>query len=282
MARGAKPDQQGFLIETHTGSNAGDGMMPMGAWFNYGRSDFDNSFATMAYDGNRDSFLGGVDIVPREDVVVGIAFGYEDSDIDTFFNQGQQETDGFTVAPYVGALINETWSVDATFGYSWLDTSQFRTVPGTATRVNSSVDSTRWFINGNVNGYWGIGNWLLGGRTGLLWAQLDQDQFTESDSTVISGQESELGTWYIAGDVSYQWRKFEPFAGLTYEYDFQLTEQAVLTGPQPSNDDDDFLVRAGLRYFGPYGVSGNFEWYKRLDRADFDEDVYNLTVRVEF
>ncbi|MCZ6525382.1 MAG: hypothetical protein O6928_02300 [Gammaproteobacteria bacterium] len=56
----------------------------------------------------------------------------------------------------------------------------------------------------------------------------------------------------------------------------------MTTGPQPSNDRDDVLMRVGVRYFDNNGISGNLEYSKRLDRDDFDEDRISLTVRVDF
>jgi len=53
-------------------------------------------------------------------------------------------------------------------------------------------------------------------------------------------------------------------------------------GAQPSNDRDDVLLTAGMRYFGKNGISGNLEYSKRFDRDDFDEDRISVTVRVDF
>ena len=132
--------QTGFMINTLTGMNAGDTGALMGAWASYSYLDFNNDFAATSFDGQRHGGLAGLDIAPREDLLLGLSVGYEDTDIDTNFNRGNQQTDGFTVAPYLGYLLTDTWSVSASFGYSSLNTDQFRIVPGTATRVTSSPD----------------------------------------------------------------------------------------------------------------------------------------------
>ena len=73
------------------------------------------------------------------------------------------------------------------------------------------------------------------------------------------------------------------FLNLSYQYDFQFQEITVASGPQPENDKDDILLTAGVRYFEASGVSaGNFEYSKRLTRADYDEDRISLTVRIDF
>ena len=69
---------------------------------------------------------------------------------------------------------------------------------------------------------------------------------------------------------------------LTYENDFSMQKLKTATGPQPSNDNDNFLFGAGLRYFGTNGLTGNLEWNKRLGRDDFDEDTITATLRKDF
>ena len=101
--------------------------------------------------------------------------------------------------------------------------------------------------------------------------------------TQNSGDErSKLGTWNIGGDVAYSFGEFEPFVSATYERDYSLTELAVTTGPQPANDRDDVLFAAGVRYFGSNNISGNLDWTRRLGREDYDEDTFNLSLRVDF
>jgi len=173
-------------------------------------------------------------------------------------------------------------AVDASFGYSSLEADQFRASPTTGAIITSDPDSDRWFGMLNVNGLTIWNNWIIGGRIGTLWARNTQESFTESDGTVNAEITSKLGTWSIGGDVAYSYGEWEPFVRATYERDYSLTEIRVFTGPQPSNDRDDFLVGAGLRYFSVKGITGNFEWNKRLGRNHFDEDTFTFTIRADF
>jgi hypothetical protein len=278
------PTANGLAFEGGiSGLNAGDGVISYGAWLSYSYSDFDNDLSSTAYDGDRHTVLGGVDFAPWENTVIGVAVGYEDSDIDTAFNLGNQETDGYTIAPYFGALLTDTWSVNFSFGYSSIDYDQFRTDPTTGTRITSSPDGDRWFGMFNLNGMTTYGNWLLGGRVGRLWAKNEIDAFTESNTTAVADFRSKLGTWNIGGDAAYSFGAFEPFVSATYEYDYSMTEIAVATGPQPDNDRDDVLFAAGVRYFGGNnGISGNLDWTRRLGRSNYDEDMFTLSIRVDF
>jgi outer membrane autotransporter protein len=177
--------------------------------------------------------------------------------------------------------LNDTFSVDFSVGYSDISIDQFRTL-GT-TRITSSVDAERWFVAGNLNAGRQIDNWYLSARAGLLYAKESQDGFTESNGTISSARTFQIGQFRAGGDVSYSWDSFEPFANLTYEYDYSRDDIIVAAGiPQPANDNDDFLVGAGLRWFGESGVSASFEWNSVLGREDFSDDTFSLLLRGDF
>ena len=275
-------DNDQFKVEGATGLNAGDGStIPYGVWGNYSYTDFDNDLSSIAFDGNSHSFLGGLDFAFWENTVLGVAFGYDNGDIDTTFNGGNQDIDSYMIAPYFGALLTDTLSIDFNVGYSRVEFDQFRTLPGTTTRITSSPDADRWFGALNLNGVAYYDNWILGARIGALWAKSVIDSYTESNGVVVARSRSKLGSGSIAGDVAYSYKNFEPFLNLSYQYDFELTDIAVTTGPQPSNDDDDILMRVGVRYFNN-NISGNLEYSKRFERDDFDEDRIGLTLRIDF
>jgi len=280
---GPRVSDNQFKMEGATGLSAGDGTtIPYGVWGSYSYTDFDNDLSSTAFDGNSHSFLGGLDFAFWENTVLGVAFGYDNGDIDTTFNLGHQDTDSYTIAPYFGALLSDTLSLDFNVGYSRVDYDQFRTLPGTTTRVSSSPNADRWFGALNLNGVTYYDNWILGARVGALWAKSVIDSYTESNGTVVAESRARVGEGIIAGDVAYTYKNFEPFMNVSYQYDFELTKVSVTTGPQPSNDRDDILMTAGVRYYDNNGISGNLEYTKRFDRDDFDEDRISITVRVDF
>lgn len=270
-----------FNLDGALGLNAGDGIsVPYGVWGNYSYTDYENDLSTTAFDGSSHSFLGGIDFQVWENTVMGVAFGYDNSDIDTGFNNGNQDTDTITIAPYFGAIISDVLSMDFNIGYSYVDYDQFRTAG--ATRVTSSPDADRWFGAFNLNAITFIDRWVIGGRVGMLYASSTIDPYTESDGTVITKTRTKVSTVSIAGDLAYSFNEWEPFVNLAYNYDFSLQEVSSVTPPQPSNDDDDLLFSAGVRYFEKSGISGNLEYSKRFLRDDFDEDRISLTVRLDY
>jgi len=135
--------------------------------------------------------------------------------------------------------------VDASIGYSPVNTDQFRIAPATTAQITSSPSSDRWFGSANVNGVTYYNNWILGARVGVLRANNDQDSFVESNGVLVPSISNQLGTLSIGADVAYSYGKYEPFASLTYENDYRITKISVVAGPQPSNDRDDVLLGLG-------------------------------------
>jgi hypothetical protein len=281
--RGGQHVTENGVYEGISGVSAGEDGPSYGVWASYSYADFSNDFVATLLDGHRHNVLFGADMTPRDNMVLGVAVGYESASIDTDFNGGDQDTDGFTVAPYFGLVLSDSWNVSASVGYSNLNTDQFRTDPVLGTRITSSPDSDRWFGTLNVNGYTTWNDWIFIGRVGMLQARSVQKSFDESDGSAVGRFTTKLGQWNAGGEAAYSWGKFEPFVRATYERDFSQTQLTVIgTGPQPSTDDDNVLFGLGARYYGDNGLSGNIEWYKRLGRKDYDEDTFSATVRWEF
>ena len=283
----ASLSSSGLLASTQTISNSTSGLnagdifsVPYGVWGNYSYTDFDNDLSTTAFDGSTHGFLGGIDFLYSERTIFGIAFGYDNSDINTTFNTGNQDTDSFTIAPYFGAVLTDILSVDFNVGYSNVEYDQYRTAA--ATRISSSPNADRWFGSLNLNALKVVDNWILGGRVGALFAKSNIDSYTESNNTVVAQSRVKVGTASIAGDVAYSYGNFEPFINLAYQYDFSLRNITTTTAPVPSHDKDDILLSTGIRYFEKSGISGNLEYSKRLARDNFDEDRINLTLRIDY
>jgi Autotransporter beta-domain len=280
---GPRVSDNQFKLEGATGLNAGDGTaIPYGVWGSYSYTDYENDLSSTAFDGSNHGFLGGVDFGFWDNTVLGVAFGYDSGDIDTTFNQGQQDTDSYTIAPYFGALLTDTMSIDFTVGYSKVDFDQYRIAPGTTTRITSAPDADRVFSAINLNAITFYDKWILGARVGAMYASSTIDSYTESNGTVVADSRAKLGSLSIAGDVAYSYKNYEPFLNLAYHNDFQLEKLAVTTGRQPSNDSDDILMTTGVRYFNDNGVTGNLEYSKRFLRDDFDEDRFSITIRADF
>ena len=224
--------------------------------------------------------MGGIDFRVWDTTIIGVALGFDKSDIDTGFNNGNQNTDTITIAPYFGALLDDTLSLDFSIGYSNASYDQFRTT-GT-TRVTSNPTADRWFGALNLNAIKFVDNWIISGRVGTVYASSIIKGYTESNGATVATSRTKLGSVSIAGEVSYIMDEWEPFLNISYQYDHQLKEVVAASGPQPTNDRDDVLLSTGVRYFESSGITGNLEYSKRLGRDNFSEDRVSLTIRVDY
>ncbi len=271
-----------------TGMAAGeDFAFPYGFWGSFSRTDSEDDFSTTAFDSTRYNFIFGGDFSPREGLIMGLALGYETQEVDTYFNGGQQDVDGYTVVPYLALRLGEHYSLDLSFGYSSVDTDQFRLalVGGlpVGAQVSSAVDSERYFFSGNLTTNRAYGNWNLSGQVGGLWAKDVQDAFSESNGTAVAGSNFKVGQWRIGGEAAYAWGAFEPYARATFEYDFTRTKAVFAPGvAAPKFDQTDVLAGFGVRYFADNGMSGSLEYSTVLGRENYSEDTIQFLIRAEF
>lgn len=272
----------GFLLQQQMGGSAGDGFdYPWGAWVSYSYSEYEDDFVSTAFDADRYSITGGLDFSPWDNMVAGFSLGYESNNIDTAFNSGAMDVESFTLAPYAGLLVSDQWSADLSVGFSTVDTDQFRTFGGV--RTTSSVDAERRFIAGNLNYYRVFDSWTFSARGGLLYARENQDAYTESDGTINAEREFKFGQASVGGELAWVLDGFEPYASASYQYDYSRDDIVVVsTAAQPANDKDDFLVGAGVRWFGLDGFTAVAEWSTVVGREDFEDTSVRLLLRGDF
>ena len=287
---GGKGDlsQSRGMYEFNTGLSAGDDLdlVMLGFWGSYTYTDYENDFSRTRYDGDRHMFLGGVDFSPHEKTVLGISFGWEDADVDTDFNGGEADSDGYTIAPYFGMILDDTWNIDMSGGYSNIETDQYRraVVGGSpvGARITSEVDTERWFFSANINGFTQQGNWFLTGRAGGLYAFSQNDDFTESDGTAVARSKTKLSQVNIGGEAAYAIGEFEPYISGVYSYDLMSEKTSLTAGSQPDHDRSDFLLGLGFRYFSKDNLSITAEYTDRLGSGDYEEQTLSLNARWDF
>ena len=266
---------------------AGDGFdYAWGLWGTYSHTDSEDDFATTAFDSNSNSILGGMDFQPWDNIVVGVALGYDQTDMKTGFNLGEEDLQTFSVIPYFGILLTDyvdvgfDLSADGSIGFSFVDIDQFRTTGGA--RVSSSTDANHYFFSGNLTAGQSFGGWYLSATSGILVAREDTDGFTESDGTVIADRKTDFGQINVGGRAAYQWGSFEPFASVTYNYEYNREDVTVAVGPQPENDSSNVDLGLGLRWYSDSGITASFEWSGNFARENYDSDTYMFTLRGDF
>ena len=281
---------------TLTGLAAGDGYVGLGYWASFNYSDFDadipiNSLVQpiASYDADQKTVFIGVDTLLMDALVVGLTLGYENTDIDTAYNGGNNETDGYTIAPYAAYLINDIFSADVVIGYSNLGTDTDRIDNVSGGTILGDFDAERWFVATNLNATVSYEQWLLGGRIGYLYVTEDQDSYFETGPNTarsIGRRHIDLAQVVVGFDVAYSFNKFEPYATFTYLNDLGRdngTGAGGLPGAvgatQP-DDDDEIQAGLGIRYFGN-NYSGTAEWTNVIGRDTFDGNNFLLTLRFD-
>lgn len=282
-ALGAKSFYAGSGTQVGEGKSAGGGERRIGVWTNIAYSNIEDDLSSTAYDGNVYSLLVGADYQVSDRFLVGLAIGYENIDLDTTFNLGSIEADGFTIAPYAGYVINRYFTVDVSGGFNSSETDLTRTSPITSSVITGQMDSSRWFVGGNLNGHYQVKRISLLGRVGLLYASESQDAFTESDTTFNPDREIDLGQLRIGAQVAYSIGKVQPYVTGTYEYDFNRELVVVGTGQAtPANDRSGFEVGGGVRFALSGRVSGGIEGTTHVGRDDFSSTSVSGNVRIKF
>lgn len=268
--------------EQQTGMSAGATPGRLGVWVSGGWTGLDDDLSSTAYDGSAYNALVGADYQFNDRFLMGLAFGYESSDIDTAFNAGNLNSDGWTISPYAGFVLNRYFTLDLSGGYSSLEYDMRRTLgPG---QVLGSTDGTRWFLAGNVNGYYAVDRLLLSGRVGYLHSSEDQDAYTELGQPFENpARDIDLGQFRAGGQVGYDLGMVQPYVTGTYVYD--VTRQKVFVAPgqaQPANDRSGFDVGGGIRFAISDRVSGGIQGTTHLGREDFNSASVNGNLRVRF
>jgi outer membrane autotransporter protein len=86
----------------------------------------------------------------------------------------------------------------------------------------------------------------------------------------------------FGGRASYAIDMWEPFVGLTLEYENVQGNVSVQSGPQPANDATSAVVSAGVNFFKDDGWSGDFEGMYVVGKEDFTNMSIGLNVRYDF
>jgi len=277
------PMAGGFKLSGQTGRSAGGDLQNLAGWGSVSYTELENDNPQTAYDGDRMAFQFGLDFMPRDNMVAGISLGYEDMDVTTTFNQGSMDGQGYTVAPYIGGIIDDSWSYDALVGLSTVDYDQNRS-SGT---ISGSTEATRFFAATNLNHTYGIKDkWLIISRAGLMYAEETTDGFTESDGTVNPERRTRLIQGQLGADFTYlAGDNFEPYLNATYNFDFISSGTNIVAGGvsvNPFDDRDDLLFGAGFNYYVSDNSSASMELKHRVLRDDFEETIFSASYRANF
>lgn len=282
-------DQQGATAYLDTrnqygqaagGANKGFGLWARGAW-----TTMENDEAGGEFDGNVVNVTLGGDYKLNSNAVIGLSAGWENMDIDTTFNAGTYEGQGYTVAPYVGLKLSDQLQVSATAGYSQIDYDVKRTTNGT---VTGSTDSDRYFGAANVSytidpAAHGVNGLRVTPEGGVLWVTEKQASYVDSTGTTVAENKTDLGRLKAGVTVGYRIDAIEPFASAAGEWDFQRGDSVDLGNGRFSNVAEygaEFGL--GVNFLASDMVSGSLEGKTSQFREDFSSYSVTGRVRIDF
>ncbi len=162
----------------------------------YSRADRDATLRESGFEADDVGVTAGIDYNFADEVLLGVAFGYRNSDADIDRNGGTLDTDSYSAFLYWSLYPDEFWFVDAMFGYTQNDHDQQRTVAyqifaangaggGVAQNVTvnqralseTESDELSGSLTVGRNVY--LGNWTLAPRARVDYADTGIDGYAE-------------------------------------------------------------------------------------------------------
>ena len=267
-----------YFNSRQTGASAGNAPKA-GVWVQGGFTSVDGDDTGGEFDGEVINLLVGADYKLNPKMVVGVALGYEDLDIDTTFNNGTFKGEGFGVTPYLGMAFTPQWSIQVLGGWT---TVEYDTTRNNGA-ITSSFDAERIFGSAAI-----VGNFKLSKKVvvapklSILHLAEDQDGTTDSAGNVTTGETIDLGRISFGGTLSYLAGSVTPFVRIMGEYDY-AKEDAANLGNGNFSSDDEYGINAsvGLNLDFGNGVNGNVEATSATLLRD-NLDVYTVSGRIRY
>jgi outer membrane autotransporter protein len=189
------------------------------------------------YNGDVKNGVVGYDRRVTRDLILGIAAGYENVDITTEYNRGTVEGDSISLSPYLGYIINDWLSADASLGYSWIGYDFSRD----SNSVRGSTRAGRVFGSANLNATHRMGDLGLRSSLGVLRLYEQQDGYTDSSGTKVDKSEINFGqmraTVGAGYDVVTGFGTLTPNAFVRAEYDLPAAHSVMVGNNWQSSSD---------------------------------------------
>lgn len=253
-----------------TGLAAGDGAGRFGVWINGAVSVLNSDHENEDFDGNLYMAMLGADYQLLDGLVVGLAAGYEYSDLDTSYNDGNIESTGLTIAPYIGYAILDNLTIDAMFAYTFVDKDTDRANGA----VSGDYNADRTMFSVNANYYYLMEQWNFGLNAGYMYTNEAAESYTMSDNTEVSKRDAFVGEWRVGGRVGYFFEKAEPYLALAYLYDHALSGEV--------HDRDEMEGTLGVNFYPKDSMIFTAEVANSFFREKEQNTRFMLSFRYEF
>lgn len=270
-----------FALSTRDTGKAAAGMgSRWNAWLSFSHSELGYKYQPLQSSGHVDLTLIGIDYTFANNLVTGVAVGWDQTRVGTSFNGGNLKANGYMVAPYLSWRFTPAWSLDATLGFGHSNISQ--TDNSVVGGLSGGYGDDR-FLGALSLGYTKmLGKWILTGRGSYLTSQDRYDQFTLSNNATISAATNHTSQLRAGGQAMYNSGVILPYVGVYYFNYVQQANQAALAGTNPANDRDGFQLQAGIQ-FAPKGmVYGGLMLSSDVGRSQIKNDLILGNIGIRF
>lgn len=277
--------------------------------------DQDSSAQEEGFDFDTLGITAGIDYRFTDQLVLGLALGYANTDADVDNDGGDFNADGLTVSAYGNFYLSDNVYLDTVLSYGRNDYELNRNIRYTVTtatgqdsvdaRVNGDTDSDQLGLSVGAGYQFNFANGLaltFDGRLNYIDADIDGYQETGSNTAglelLFEQQSWESLTLTIGGEISkpisMNWGVLIPRARLEWEHEFKddpedITFRFVNAVSDPTvsfevrePDTDYFRLGGGVNALFTQGRSAFIYGETTLGRDDYTDYSLNLGLRLEF
>ncbi|MGE4349957.1 MAG: autotransporter outer membrane beta-barrel domain-containing protein [Candidatus Berkiella sp.] len=270
-----------------SGMSSGDSLGAISVWANGSWQKIKNDFTSTAFDGHVATAMVGADTVWKDyDMIIGLAFGWEDQGINTTFNSGKQDATGWSLTPYASWMIDNNWSVTMYGGYSWLDYDLSRRDPATMGEISGSADASRWYIGGDLNLNIVRDPTRFDLYMGVMHLSEKRDDYNESGAQTLTQPsfKNDISRFRLGSTLGYLVHPMvEPYVKAALLWDFNQTNIPVASAQLiPAHASTALVFGGGFNVFVLQNVFLNFEGFTEAFRDNYDRYGVNASILVNF
>lgn len=184
-----------------------------------------------SFDGHIADIFAGLDYRVGETGILGMLVGYGNTSFDTVTlgTPGGFDADGFTIGAYTGGQLSDYISFDALIAYTGSD------YDNRSGATIGSFDADRVTIAAHLKGRHEMGDYTIMPILSFLWANEDQDAYTDSAAVTHASRSISAGRVSIGPRIMFPERdtdsgSYQTWVSAKGEYDFSNQNVLVTTG----------------------------------------------------
>jgi outer membrane autotransporter protein len=225
----------------------------------------------------------------NQDLILGVAAGYEQVDMSTAINSGSYHSKMAMVAPYAAVRLTNWLLLDATVAYGAVHKNLDRLDPATMTQVFGQTNANNWFGSANLTASLPtvVPAWRVEGIFGYTAGSSVTASYVETGGAVVPGDRVTTSEAYIGPRATYKIEvaggSIEPYVSARLQYEFQPFLSVLPNGLiVPISNRVDGLVSAGTRFASMYNWSGNIDFSTLVGQGDVHVYTTTLSLRYQF